>query len=359
MSSSKKGNIINFNLVLNRVKDLAFDALLKQMPVAFYWLDKEGYCLGCNQEELALLGLSSMDQFVGKHALELFEQQAWLNSKEVITTKATQSFEEVCPLVDGSKKYFFTIKAPLLDKLNNVIGLVGLSLDITARKQAEIARSEFLANMQHDLRTPFSGILSVSKMLRDTEKDASRKDLQEMVVSSADRLLQLLDQVLEVSELGHHPIVYSQVGIQEVITEVIELLNVEIKAKGLSLSVECPKVFIKTDTMRLSRILINLLGNAIKFTQQGSISLKITVRNDLVIKISDTGIGIPTDKLDFIFDKFAKVRLSNSEKKFTGSGIGLHIVKQFVSDLSGTISVKSQIDKGTVFTISLPVKKPH
>jgi two-component system aerobic respiration control sensor histidine kinase ArcB len=365
--SSKRERVISFNLVFNRIKDLAFDALLKQMPVAFYWLDKEGNCLGCNQEELTLLGLSSTDQFIGKHALALFEKQAWLNSKKVIDTKSIQTFEEICPLKNGSIKYFLTIKAPLLDGFNNSIGLVGLSLDITkrrhiehklaslkAKEEAEKLKDIFIKNMQHDLRTPFSGLLSVSKLLLNTEKDTTRKELQGMVVSSADRLLQLLDQVLEVSELGYHPLVYSQFNIQEVITEVTELLNAEIKVKGLKFSIECPKKIIKTDKMRLSRILINLLGNAVKFTQQGSISLIVILKDELIIKVSDTGIGIPADKLDFIFDKFAKVRLSNTEQKFTGSGIGLHIVKQFVSELNGTIKVKSRQNKGSIFTVSLP-----
>lgn len=275
---------------------------------------------------------------------------AWNDCVQVMETGKTNIQEEQAP----NGHFYLSVKSPLVHQ-DNVIGVIGIAVDITKQKQAKIAKSEFLLNMQHDLRTPFSGIYSISKMLRDTEKDAGRKELQGMVVDSANRLLQLLDQVLEISRLGDNPLVYSEFNVKDAANEVAELLHAEIHAKGLSFSLDCQEALIKTDRMRFSRILMNLLGNAVKFTEKGTIGLKIILNDYLLVEVSDTGIGIPADKLDFIFEKFAKLKLSYKDKSFTGSGIGLHIVKQFVNDLGGLIKVQSTLDQGSIFTCKLPL----
>lgn len=253
-------------------------------------------------------------------------------------------------------RLYLSIKQPVI-KNNQSIGIIVLSIDITQQKQAELAKSEFLLNMQHDLRTPFSGLLSVSSMLYEKETDSVKKQFQGMVVQSASRLLQLLDQILELSQLGDHPITYTQFNIQEAVSGIIELLNAEIKMKGLSLSVECPESDIYTDKMRFNRILLNLLGNAVKFTSQGDLFIKIDLTDSLNLTVKDTGIGIPKDKVNLIFDKFSKLKLSNTEQNFNGSGVGLYIVKQFINDLGGSIDVKSKLGKGSSFIVSLPLKK--
>lgn len=252
-------------------------------------------------------------------------------------------------------RLYLSIKQPVI-KNNQSIGIIVLSIDITEQKQAELAKNEFLLNMQHDLRTPFSGLLSISSMLYEKETDNTKKQFQGLVVQSASRLLQLLDQILELSQLGDNPISYSHFNIQQAVSEIIELLNAEIQMKGLSLSVECPESDIYTDRMRFNRILLNLLGNAVKFTSLGEIDVKVIVNDSLSLTVKDTGVGIPKDKIDFIFDKFAKLKLSNTEQSFKGSGVGLYIVKQFVDDLGGSVKVKSKPGKGSSFTVSFPVK---
>jgi signal transduction histidine kinase len=133
-------------------------------------------------------------------------------------------------------------------------------------------------HMQHDLGTTFSGLLAASNIIYNQENDPSKKQLQGLVIQSASCLLQLLDQILEVSDLGDHPIVYDQFDLQEAVNEITELLNAEIQAKGLNSSVQCDKINICTNRMRFNRILINLLGNAVKFTSQGKVALKIEVK---------------------------------------------------------------------------------
>ncbi len=319
------------------------NALFDQLNINFFAIDKEGYYIARNQALTKVVGETQRADKV--------EYKAWKSCLRVMQTGHPETIEE-----EYKNRWYLSFKSPLIED-EQIIGVIGISLDITDRKQAEIARNEFLANMQHDLRTPFSGILAVSSLLYEQEENPNKKELQGLVIQSANRLLQLLDQILELSKLGDHPIVYSQFNLQDAVKEIAELLNAEIQIKGLALAIDCPKIDFCTDKMRLNRILINLLGNAVKFTEQGSISLKIILTDSLVIMISDTGIGIPADKLNFIFDKFAKVKLSNTQPAFAGSGIGLHIVKQFVNDLGGFITVKSELGKGSSFTVSLPIQQ--
>lgn len=319
------------------------NALFDQLHINFFAIDKDGYYIARNHTLTKVVGET--------HRADKVEEKAWKSCLRVMSTGESEVVEEAY-----KNRWYLSFKSPLIEE-GQTVGVIGISLDITDRKQAELAKSEFLLNMQHDLRTPFSGLLSISSLLYEQETDDTKKQFQGLVVQSASRLLQLLDQILELSQLGDHPISYSQFNIQEAVNEIIELLNAEIQMKGLRLSVECPESDIYTDKMRFNRILLNLLGNAVKFTNQGKIIIKVALADSLSLSIEDTGIGIPKDKINFIFDKFSKLKLSNTEQNFKGSGVGLYIVKQFVNDLGGTVEVKSEFGKGSVFMVSLPVKK--
>ncbi len=322
--------------------------LISYLPINIFLVDAEGYIAWGNERMLKTLNLNSLSDFVGKH-VSYWDNSRWDYCLEVIKTKREITEEETA---NGS--FYLTVRRPLLDFNGEVIGVLGISYDITAQKRAEIAKSEFLMDMSHDLRTPFSGILAVSNVLYEQEKDPAKKEMQGLVVQSARRLLSLLDQVLEITNLGSKPLTYTDINLKEAINEVIELLDAEINFKGLSLSLYCPEITINTDKMRFNRILLNLMSNAVKFTHQGHIIVQVALKSHLHLSISDTGIGIPQDKLEFIFNKFAKLKRSNTEKNFPGSGIGLYIVKQFVDELGGTIQVQSQLGKGSAFTVSLP-----
>jgi len=257
----------------------------------------------------------------------------------------------------------------LIDKNGCVIGVLGITVDITERKnlerdlitakeQAEAAnqaKSEFLMNMSHDLRTPFSGILSMTSFLFEHEQDPIKKDMQDVVLKSARRLLVLLNDVMEVSSIGGHPIEYREFAIKEVVDEVSELINAEIKMKGLNLLIDCPNTKVSIDKHRITRILLNLVGNAIKFTHEGTIKVKIVTSTYLTITVQDSGIGIPQDKLDIIFEKFSKLKPSNQHHTYMGSGLGLYIVKKFLDELHGSIQVTSELGKGSIFTCTIPV----
>ncbi|MDF2866743.1 MAG: luxQ [Gammaproteobacteria bacterium] len=270
---------------------------------------------------------------------------------------------------DGELRYIADCSFPIFSRKNELIGFAGIARDVTervlyeqalkeAKDQAEAAnksKTEFLTNMSHDLRTPFSGILSMTSFLYEHEQDPTKKEMQDMVLTSAKRLLALLTDVLELSSLGSRPVRYTEFNIKDVVNEVSDLISAEIKMKHLKVMVDCPSTIITTDKHRVTRILLNLAGNAIKFTEKGCITIKVTTSPCLKLIVQDTGIGIPQDKLETIFEKFKKLLPSNQHANYQGTGLGLYIVKQFTEELAGTVTVSSQLNQGSCFTVKLPL----
>lgn len=334
------------------------DYIIRHTTGNVYWKDKKGRYLGCNDAYAEMIGLYSPGDIVGKTDRELFQDKLGEEQLAVIvdidqtvmTQGAERTLEEIGVDKYGRLAMYMTKKVPMRDSSNSVIGLVGTSLDITKQRQAEIAKLEFLRNMSHDIMTPFTGILGISSVLYEEENDPDKKVHLKYLIQSSDRLLQLFKQILEVAELGGRQLKLEQFNIEEIITETVEMVSASANHKGLSLQIECPNVVITSDKLRVARILLNLLGNAVKFTETGFVRVCVTYSPHLTISVEDTGPGIPADKLDVIFEKFRKLTESGKHRNFMGSGIGLYIAKQFALELGGDISVESVVGKGSKFT---------
>ena len=320
---------------------------------------------------------------VGKTDFDLFskEQANALrkNDKQVLSEGKTLVTEEEITLPNGDTQYFEVIKTPLRDVNGHIVGLIGNSVEITNRVKALIAKEEaelanesknqFIANMEHDLRTPCAGIAQMVKALVQKKEDGDEKESLEYVLKAANRLLEILNGILEFDriESGRLPVLYKKLNLKELVDEIVAIEIPSVKNKHLDLSVkyatDLPEVFI-SDAFRVSRILLNLVSNAIKFTDNGYIKIfvekarKLNKKHMIIrIKVEDTGIGIPKDKQDVIYTRFSRLHPSN-EEIYKGSGLGLSIVKQFIEELEGEIEVKSTPGRGTTFECLLPFEIP-
>ena len=262
--------------------------------------------------------------------------------------------------------------------------MVGVSIDITDRKEqekalikakeeAEIAnkrKSQFIENMQHDIRTPFISIYGVTDMLVQMETDEEKKSALKDVSASAKALMNYCDEILDVSGIDSSstPVVSKSFDIKALIDTIHDIESIGARNKKLTLSVDydenIPNILLG-DPYRLKRILINFMSNAIKFTEAGSVRLSVSVQNQelktksLVLKfiIQDTGIGIPADKEKLIYQNFTKLNNSN-RGLYSGLGIGLYLAKKFIEDLDGNVHLKTSVGNGSTFTILLPFKIP-
>ena len=284
-------------------------------------------------------------------------------------------------LADGSQRIFDFSMSPVRNDANEVIFLAPTGHDITKRKQAEkeveharqiaenanIAKSEFVANMSHELRTPLSAILGYTEILATHLTEADDLVCLEAVQRNGQHLLALLNDILDLSkiEAGKLTIDLKQTLLSDLINEVYALVESRALSKNIGFEIEYESKIpqtILTDTTRLRQILINLLGNAIKFTEQGEVRLRVEIIGTLsdspklAFKISDTGVGIPNDQLDNIFHAFEQVDTS-STRRFEGSGLGLSISRRLADLLKGEITVVSQINHGSTFTLHLPIDK--
>ena len=223
-------------------------------------------------------------------------------------------------------------------------------------------KDEFLANTSHELRTPLNGIIGITESIIDGAtgaiSDILNKNLR-LIVISGKRLLNLVNDILDFSKMKNNELIINKkpTDMKQLVEIILELLKPAFKDKYLEIINQIPDnaPLVFGDENRIQQILYNLLGNAIKFTEKGSIIIKSQVRNNMLdISISDTGIGIPSDKLDDIFRSFEQVD-SSLTREYGGTGLGLSITKKLVELHDGNISVQSEQDKGSTFTFSLPI----
>lgn len=359
------------------------------IPAPLYWEDVNSTILGANQHVIKGAGVQSLTDFIGKSLFDLYPEEMATNIKlhneEVMKTGQILSQEEkIVDITTGEVKYFTAVKAPLYDDDGTLMGVVGTSIDITylkkieadlrlAKEKAEAAneaKTMFIANMSHDVRGPVAGVIGLSKLLEVESDIEHARSYGHMINQSSERLLGLLNDILEMiaaEEIAEDKINTETFSLSTLLLDLKQLLVTHAATKNIEIFVEHDKTipeFVMTDRIKLYRILLNIINNAIKFTQEGFVSVKTQLRQlqDSTIQVAfiveDTGIGIPEDKIDKIFDRFFKINPSYTNQ-YSGYGIGLFIMQKFVNLLGGKVTVTSIENKGTIFEVVLPMKIGH
>ena len=359
-------------------------ALMDNIPDAIYFKDRESRFLRISRAQADKFGLASPDEATGKSDADVFTaehaQQALADELAVMSSGqpiVARVEKETWP--DRSDTWVSTTKMPLRSASGEIVGTFGISRDVTELKQtqdelreardaadaANAAKSDFLANMSHEIRTPMNAIIGMTELLLDTRLTSTQHEYLRMVQESGESLLGLLNDILDFSkiEAGRLELECARFDARDVLGDTMKSLALRAHNKGLELAfaidTDVPSVLVG-DSGRLRQVVVNLVGNAIKFTDTGEVVLEVRCesrtedRATLLVSVRDTGLGIPPEQQSRIFTAFEQGDASTT-RLFGGTGLGLAISSRLVGMMGGRIWVESEPEKGSTFSFTVTV----
>jgi PAS domain S-box-containing protein len=354
-------------------------SLIESNIDALMTTDPAGIITDVNKQMEALTGCTR-DELIGAPFKDCFTdpERAEAGIRRVLSEKSITDYELTARARDGKQTVVSYNATTFYDRSRKLQGVFAAARDVTERKRVEAelqqakadaesasrTKSDFLASMSHEIRTPMNAIMGIADLLAKTSLTPEQDKFVQIFRRSGDNLLNLINDILDLSKVEASQLDLERTGfsLSDHLEKVIEMVAPRAHEKGLTLVCEiAPKVSndLVGDPTRLRQVLLNLLGNAIKFTASGTVSLKVEPQKDSAVPtalrftVSDTGIGIADDKLARIFERFTQAD-SSTTRRFGGSGLGLTISKRLVELMGGRIWVESQVDKGSTFAFAVP-----
>lgn len=355
---------------INRTaRDLA--QLIDTANAPIFGIDAKGLLNEWNQKATEITGYSKKE-VLGRNLVEEFITEDYRTSVKEVLDKALKG-EEVAnfefPLYSkkGEQVLVLLNSTTRRDTSGNVVGVVGIGQDITElkvetekAKEADRLKSEFLASVSHEIRTPLSTIKGAAYLLNKSSLSEEQRRFCSMIRDSGEHLLRIINDILDLAriEAGQARLEEKELSLKELVEKTVFGFELRAKRKGLELNTIYPSdlpLEIRADEGKLSQVLTNLVDNALKFTQQGKVEVKLEKLADLNIRlqVKDTGIGISEEKLSRIFEKFYQVD-GTSRRKYEGTGLGLTIVRELAKLMAGKIEARSRLGKGSTFSFTFP-----
>lgn len=386
---SQQKNLEGDLISSKKAAEIYLKSIVSNLPDHVFWEDTKGIFLGCNDQQAKSFGYHKSEEVIGKNVTDLFKhlglsdekiEELRANDQKVLTSGLTIVAEEQVLFADGALRTFHSKKAPLKDENGKIIGMLGLAFDITERKEMEnslriakekaeeanIAKSNFIANISHDLRSPLHAMLGTAELMQINPNSDNRDEMINTILSAGKNLLKLIENILNYSEIESSQ--KTQFNDNFDLRHLIESIVVEhthsAEMKNIALMISYSDFvphYVVSHMQNIRRILGNLIENAIKFTESGHVLIAVECLAihedyaDLQIIVEDTGIGISKNDIEHIFDRFYRATPAHINK-YKGSGLGLAIIKQLTEAMSGSVKVNSQLGFGTTFCCTIPFR---
>ena len=361
--------------------------LIDNLPDQIFIKGLDGRFTTVNSTLVFLLGRQSESEIVGLSDRDIFElemaKRFEIDDQRVMTTGVMLfNREEELATPDGFRRTILTTKVPLRSKTGEIIGLVGICRDITDRKLAEEelrrakeaaevanrAKSDFLANMSHEIRTPMNAVIGMTELLLGSEIHPEHRDYLETIRDAADSLMGIINDILDFSKIesGKFELDIYPIEVREWLGDAVRTLGVRAHAKHIELAFDIDDAvpqFVLGDGLRLRQVILNLVGNAIKFTEQGEVFVSVKAVQStedhvqLLFTVRDTGIGMSPEQQSRVFEAFEQADTSMT-RRYGGTGLGLSISSRLVSLMGGRLKVQSQQGQGSTFEFLVNFAKP-
>tara|TARA_R110002049_G_scaffold4601_6_gene32931 strand:- start:149460 stop:152999 length:3540 start_codon:yes stop_codon:yes gene_type:complete len=370
------------------VEHFLLNTLLEYSPDFVFFKDSDSRFMRVSETLAKHLGFESPKEAIGTSDADIFsEEQAtkYLADEQRIMDSGEpivgQEEQQTSP--DGKTIWVSTTKAPLRTSDGEVVGVFGISRDVTMRKHAEAnsaaakdaaeaanqAKSEFLANMSHEIRTPMNAVIGMTELALETDLNDTAREYLKVVAESAESLLSIINQILDFSkiEAGKLELESIDFDLHHELGSTIKTLGYRAHASGLELAWNLSPLvprWVTGDSTRMRQVIVNLVGNAIKFTEQGEVVLDVSVDKDtgdeitLHCRVTDTGVGIAKDKHETIFSAFEQADMSTT-RQYGGTGLGLAITRRIAETMGGRIWVESTLGQGSQFHFTATLKIPR